>query len=82
MKKKSLRTYRKIKIRNYVKMGIVTTFKSQNLRGENRKEERRRIRHERIKAIREGKSRKEVSKIGGWRAGLYGFRNPYKNPLD
>lgn len=53
---------------------MITTFKSRNLRGENRKEEKHRILNERIKAIKMNKTPSEVRQIGGWRAGLFGFR--------
>jgi hypothetical protein len=52
----------------------VTKFESRNLRGENRAEEKRRILYERVEGIRQGLSPKEVRKIGGKRAGIFGFK--------
>jgi hypothetical protein len=60
----------------------ILKFKSLNLRGETRKEEKHRILHERIEAIRQGKSRKEINEIGGWRAGLFGFKTSEIKHMD
>ena len=44
-------------------MKRITKFKSKNLLGENRKEEEKRLRNERIKAILSGKVPSEVKEI-------------------
>ncbi len=52
---------------------MVKKLKSRNLRGETRKEERKRIIEERAEAIVSGKSRSKVRKIGGKRARVVGL---------
>jgi hypothetical protein len=63
-------------------MKPILQFKSLNLRGETRKEEKHRILHERIEAIRQNKSREEINEIGGWRASLFGFKTSEKNKIN
>lgn len=63
-------------------MQPILHFKSLNLRGETRKEEKHRILHERIEAIKQGKSREEINEIGGWRAGLFGFKTSKIKHMD
>jgi len=53
---------------------VVTKFYSRNLRGETREEEKRRILYERVEGIRKGLTPPQVRKIGGKRAGIFGFK--------